>query len=372
MRIFIYVQPEAKETFWTKQTQKAIAAEILRKRHTAVYLEGATASAIDLDAAFAGEEKRILLYVGTSLQKTPLDLAFLAEHGVHIIRIHSGSDAFPADCSRVLLNYQDALEKAVHYLTGNGHDRIALFGVNPYSHTDMEMKKYFSKYLSRKGASPQRDIYYSRGSIADCYANFFPYRAAYNAVICVNDMAAVTLLHRLKKEGVRVPEDIYLISCGLSSVFAEHPSTAITTVSADRDEISAQAVFAYATLLKANSDVALTLRVAARLTVRASTNFDPIPWEDHFVVPVPPSVPIDYFADPATQNFYSIESLLHGYDEVDSGILSGLLAGESYSSIAEKLFTSRNMVSYRVKRMCRLTGCSKKEELITLLRPYLE
>lgn len=372
MRIFIYVQPDVKDTFWTKQTQKAIAAEILRKRHTSVYLHGATASEIDLDAAYAGEEKRILLYVGTSLKKTPVDLAFLAEHGVHIIRIHSGSDSFPADCSRVLLNYHDAIEKAICYLVGNGHDRIALFGVNPYSHTDIEMKNRFSAYLRSKGASAQRDIYYSRASIADCYASFFPYCAAYNAVICVNDMAAITLLHRLKADGVRVPEDLYIVSCGLSSVFANHPSTAITSVSADRDAISAQAVFAYATLLRASADITLNLRVAAKLTVRASTDFAPIPWRKRFTAHSFSPVPIDYFSDPAAKRFYSIESLLSSCDETDAGILDGLLVGESYSAIAERLFTSRNMVSYRVKRMCRLTESANREDLVALLRPYLE
>lgn len=372
MRIFIYVQPDVKDTFWTRQTQKAIAAEILRKRHTAVYLRGATASDIDLDAVYAGEEKRILLYVGTSLKKTPSDLAYLVNHDVHVIRIHSGSNAFPADCSRVLLNYHDAAEKAIGYLTENGRDRIALFGVNPYSHTDTEMKNRFLAHLRATGGSPQRDIYYSRASIADCYASFFPYRTAYNAVICVNDMAAVTLLHRLKADGVRIPEDLYIVSCGLSSVFADHPSNGITSVSADRDAICVQAVFAYTTLLRASADIALNLRVAAKLTVRASTDFAPVPWEGRCATHPVSSVPVDFFADPDAKRFYSIESLLSACDKTDAGILDGLLAGENYSTIAERLFTSRNMVSYRVKRMCRLTECADREELVTLLRPYLE
>lgn len=372
MRIRIYVQPDIQDTFWVKQSQKAVAAEILRKRYTAEYLKAPSCSDIDFDEVFSPGEKRILIYIGTSLQKTPADLKYLVENGVHTIRINCGGSNFPSNCSHVLLNYHDAIEKAISYLTANGRDRMALFGINPCSPTDKILEERFGEYLLSKGERSQRDIYYNYASIRDCYAHFANYRTAYNAVICANDMAAIALLHRLKKDGVRVPEDMYIISCGLTSMLAEQPSNAITTVSADRDEIGAQAVLAYSILSKTPTDLTLTLRVAAKLTVRASTAYAPIPETSYFTQNVYPTPAVDFFADPITQNFYSMESLLHGCDAIDSGILDGLLAGETYPAISERLFTSGNMIAYRVKRMCRLTGCADKNELITLLKPYIE
>lgn len=372
MRIRIYVQPDIQDTFWVKQSQKAVAAEILRKRYTAEYLKAPSFTDIDFDKVFAPDEKRILIYIGTSLQKTPADLKYLAENNVHTIRINCGNNSFPSSCSHVMLNYHDAIEKAISYLTANGHDRIALFGINPCSPTDKILEERFGEYLLTKGERSHRDIYYNYASISNCYAHFANHRAAYNACICANDMAAIALLHGLKKDGVRVPADMYIVSCGLTSMLADQPSNAITTVSADRDEIGAQAVMAYSILAKSSANITLMLRVGAKLTVRASTAYAPIPETSYFTQNVYPTPTVDFFADPITQNFYSMESLLHGCDETDSGILDGLLAGETYPAIAEKLFTSANMIAYRVKRMCRLTGCTDKNELITLLKPYIE
>ena len=37
-----------------------------------------------------------------------------------------------------------------------------------------------------------------------------------------------------------------------------------------------------------------------------------------------------------------------------------------------QLFTSENVISYRIKRMCKTTGCTKKAELVALLAPYFK
>lgn len=369
MHIKIYVQPEYKESFWSKQSLKAVAAEILRKRYIAQYLEAQSVTDIHFDEVFAKGEKRVLLYIGYSLKRTPGDLSYLAEHGIHTLLLNYGFSGFAGSCSRVLLNYRDAIEKCIGYLSANNHDRIALLGINPHSTTDMVKNECFTEYLRSKGAEPTHDIYYNSGSIDGCLAQFLGNRADYNAVICANDVTALTLIRRLKDQGVHVPEDMYVISCGFTTMLAEHASPTLTTVAADQSEIGEQAVQAYATLMKNTSDIALTVRVAAKLTARGTTNFDPILGT---VVPPTyvPSEPVyDFYADPAAKKFFSAESLLLCSDELDQGIIAGILSGETYASIAERLYTSENVISYRIKRMYKITGCEKKSELISLLSP---
>ena len=89
------------------------------------------------------------------------------------------------------------------------------------------------------------------------------------------------------------------------------------------------------------------------------------------VYPKPSSV-VNFYEDPDAQNFIHAESLLLSCDELDQGILDGILAGETYPSIAERLFTSENVISYRIKRMCKIAGCKKRSELIDLLSPFLK
>lgn len=373
MQIKIFIQSNTKEDFWNRQAKKSIAAEILRKRYTSEYFEALDAEELDFDKIFGKDEQRVMLYIGYAKSKTPDNLRYMIEHGVHPILINNGLASFSSSCSRVFINYREAAEKAIGYLTANGRGRIALYGINPSSPTDKIMEECFSDHMRIAGKEPQHDVYYNYASIADCYAEFAPHSAAYDAVICANDITAVTLIGSLKTAGIRVPEDLYVLSCGVSTLLAEQATVPITTISVDHDEIGKQAVLACSILQKNAGDMTLTLRAAPKLTVRASTGFAPPPetFSPVFVL-AEKTTAVNFYKDPVTQHFFNVENLLLGCDDLDHGILAGLCAGESYAQISERLYTSSNMISYRVKRMCRLAGCKNKQELVELLAPYLQ
>lgn len=371
MEIKIYIHPEFKDAFWTKLSLKALAAEITRKRYSANYLAAERVEDIDFEKLYAPDEKRMLLYVGHSVAGTPADLKYLTDRGVHVLLFNYESEVLGGNCSKVLLNYRDGMQKIIGYLAANKHDRIALFGINPNSSTDMLKDAYFLEYLREHGGNPTRDIYYNYGSISACFARFAENYKDYNAVICANDIVALALMQNLKEIGARVPEDMYVTACGGSSILSTVASTTVTTVSADQYELGRQAVLLYAHLFKNPCDVAVTAKVEAKLTPRASTNFDP----DTRAIPIPSltkQVPnVDFYDDPVIRNIFSVEALLLACDDLDRGILDGILSGETYPSIAERLYTSENVISYRIKRMCKIADCQKKSELIARLSPYL-
>lgn len=372
MNIKIYIHPEFKDTFWTQLSLKATAAEITRKRYTAQFLEAESVSDIDFDKVFENDEKRLLLYIGHSVSGTPEDLKVLTEHRVHVILLNYESSVLSGNCSKVLLNYRDGMQKTISYLTANKHDRIALFGINPNSSTDMLKDSYFAEYLRERGGDPTRDIYYNYGSITDCFARFYENRRNYNSVICANDVVALALIQELERVGIRVPEDIYITACGGSSILSSMASKTITSVFADQYELGRQAVLTYSYLYKNPCDIALSVKVEAKLTVRASTNFDPDPGHN-LVHSLKKQVPnVDFYDDPVIRKIFSVEALLLSCDELDRGIVDGILDGATYPSIAEKLYTSENVISYRIKRMCKITGTTKKSELVALLSPYLK
>ncbi len=369
MNVHIFIHPNERNMFWAKRTQKAIAAEILRRRFTADYIHAASVWEIDFDKVFAKDEKRVILYIGI---QTPNEIDYLTTHGVHTVLVNNDFADYSATHSRVLINYRSALNKAMSYLLANGRDRVALYAVNLASATDRIMETRFSEILRASGEEPSRDIYHNRTYISECYARFAPHRSAYNAVICANDISAVDLRRRLTADGIRVPEDMFILSCSPSSVLVEQNGTSITTISASREEIGTQAIYIYSLLVRNPTDITLSAHVEPVLIPRASTAFAPEPENPLLFGYYSPHVAAKFYEDPVTQSFFSVENLLLHQDDLDRAIIEGLLAGESYSAIAERTYTTANMITYRVKRMCRLTGCANRAALLALITPYLK
>ncbi|MBQ4556305.1 MAG: substrate-binding domain-containing protein [Clostridia bacterium] len=371
MRIKIFIHPESKESFWARLSQKAVSAEILRKRYTPEYLDAERISDIDFDKVFAPDEKKVLLYIGYSPKHTPQELHYLASIGIHTLLLNYEFAGFSGSSSRVLLNYRDAMEKCICYLRSNNKSNIALFGINPDSTPDTLKKEVFCEYLRAEGKSADEHIYYNNGSIENCLNNFFEKGNSYDAIICANDVTAITLLRCLQNAGLRVPEDVYIISCSCSTMIAERTSPTITAVAADQYDVGVQAVSAYTTLVKNPGDIALTVRIGAKLVIRQSTNM--MPDNGDFIFPRKAfnENAVDFYGDPIAKNFFSTENLLLNCDELDIGIINGIIAGDTYPKMAEQLYTSENVISYRIKRMYRLTGTSTKTELVKVISPYL-
>ena len=372
MRIRIYVHPESKESFWARFSLRAVAAEILRKRYTPEYIEDKNITDINFDKLFKPGEKRVIMYIGFSEKSTLNDLAYLTAHGVHTLMLNYGYEEFSGTCSKVLLNCRDAMEKSICYLLSCNRDKIALFGVNPSSSTDTIRLETFKEYLASIGRSIEDDVYYNHCMMSQCREEFSKHLKNYNAVICVNEIAAFVLLRHLHDSGINVPKDLYVISCGYSTMLAEHSLPTLTAVCADQSEAGRQAVLAYSSLVKNPGNVALTVQVEASLTVRGSTDFTPANGSIAFA-PNHTNKPSNaFYSDPTVRRFFNMEMLLLESDDLDRGILDGLIDGDTYPVMAERLFTSENVISYRIKRMCKIANAASKAELIELITPYLK
>lgn len=371
MDVKIYVNPEYKDALWSTLAIKAINAEIMRKRYTPVFIDAPEVSEIDFDNLYEPGEKRLMVYIGAQLAITPAVLARFNDYGVHVVFLNYESQSLVSGHSKILLNYKDGMRKTINYLLSCGRENIALYGINPNSSTDMIKDAFFADYLAFRGGNPSRDIYYNYASQRGCYTRFAENCRSYDAVICANDVVALALICHLHEEGVRVPEDLFVVSFG-STVLASMANPTITSVSVDHEELGRQAILAYAYLYKNPGDITLTAKVDAKLRIRASTAHMPDRGKDIFASFLPQTPNVNFYDDPITQRVFEAETLLLGCDELDFGILKGILRGETYPHIAEQLFTSENVISYRIKRMCKTTSCTKKAELVALLAPYFK
>ena len=267
MKVVVFVHPDT-DAFWTQVSLGGIAEEIARKRYSVVYADVEKVTDIDLDRIFADEPRRLLLYIGNSAHCLPADLQYLTANGVHVILVNHETDLLTGNCSKVLLDYRGGMYTSVQYLCAHGRKRIALFGINPCSSTDLVKKQFFTEYLLKNDGSPERDIYYNHANVQSCIAAFLQSHTLYNAVICANDIVALALIRALTKEGVRVPEDLSIV--GFDDIpLSRYTTPPLTTVRQNRTELGKSAFYALTSLM--NSVPISTLLLHAELIVRESS-----------------------------------------------------------------------------------------------------
>ena len=377
MNIHIYVDSPYKDSLWCKQTLKGISEEATKKRYTIKMLDTDDIYSADLDSFFENEQKRILIILATSVVQSERFNDYFNENGVHLLYINHQSVNSTHRFSNILIDYYDSMKKIVKYLEGCDKKSIALYGINPDSSTDLIKKNFFeerNRHIQPYGNG--ENIFYRvhddfECPTISCFAQFRRELECYDAVICVNDLVAKLLIDDLSKIGVRVPEDLYVVSFG-DYILAQIGKPTITAVAIDHEHLGRQAVYTYSYLYKASDDVYVTAKIAPRLTIGESTaqteykrpqSDNPDHMERDFVP--------DFFQHPEIQAIITFENMLTKCDKLDMQILIGIMNKMTYLQLSEKLFVSENVISYRVKRMCKLSDIPSKSKLIEAANRFL-
>ncbi len=377
MTIHIYVDPPYKESLWCKQTLKGISDEATKKRYSIKMLEAENIYKADLDAFFEDEEKRILIVLATSVNQSSKFNDFFNEHGVHLLYINHQSTNSSYRFSNILIDYYDSMRIITEYLEGCGRKLIALYGINPDSSTDLIKKNFFeerNKHIQQYGNG--ENIYYrviddKSSPSVDCFETFRSSLEFYDSVICVNDLVARLLIDDLQKIGIRVPEDLYVVSFG-DYILAQIGKPTITAVAVDHELLGRQSVYTYSYLRKASRDVYITAKVAPKLTIGESTAGSEFAKHKNTHSDISTGeLTSDFFHHPEIQSIITFENMLTKCDKLDMQILIGIMNCMTYIQLSEKLFVSENVISYRVKRLCRLAQITSKNKLAESANRFL-
>ena len=145
--------------------------------------------------------------------------------------------------AQIKIRYEQAMRRAVEYLYGLGHRRMAFVGHHQALDSLREREHAFSATMKR-----YRDVEHAAASSEDSPAGgrtaahellssgFRP-----TAVLCVNDFMAIGVLRELREEGLRVPEDVSV--AGFDNIqLAEYLNPSLTTVNIPRRRIG-EAIF---------------------------------------------------------------------------------------------------------------------------------
>ena len=77
-----------------------------------------------------------------------------------------------------------------------------------------------------------------------------------------------------------------------------------------------------------------------------------------------------FYSEPVIANVMHVENCLTQCDALNLKIIQGILNGESYDSIEDRLFLSRSALNYRLKKIFTYAQTQNRKELESLFRHY--
>jgi DNA-binding LacI/PurR family transcriptional regulator len=139
----------------------------------------------------------------------------------------------------IKVNYRGGMQKIAAYLYGLGHRRLAFIGhhsalgpLNDRRQTFVEVMEHYEPRVQYELGADTDSFQGGSQAVQAMFASGF----RPTAVVCVNDVMAVGVMHGLRKLGLNVPGDVSVTGFDNISL-AEMMSPALTTMNIPRDEI---------------------------------------------------------------------------------------------------------------------------------------
>jgi len=368
MLIPVLTEPDFQSYLWARQTLDGISQEAARRKYRLEMLDARTYESLNYDILF-GKERRMLIVIGTSVTWMPKALAFFNAKGIESIFISYDPAETSLPAGMVRMDYVGAIHHLLTYLTEDcGRRRIAMYGYNPDSSADNIKLRFFRRWNERGEQTAEESVFVNLADLEACYNSFRPHAERFDAVICANDIAAVSLLSRLGKDGIRVPEDLFVTAFGDSRI-AERTDPPLTIATLDFPEVGRQAVLLFSYLCRTPATSSLSSRVRSRLIVRSSTAGIPdttansIPREDADAF----ESSFNFYSDPEAERLLRAETLLNACDNTDLKLMDSLMKGASLDSLEQELFLTASALQYRKRRLMNIAGCPHTADFLAFM-----
>ncbi|MBQ2863219.1 MAG: hypothetical protein IJE84_03500, partial [Clostridia bacterium] len=305
------------------------------------------------------------ILIGTSLSWLHKTIEVLRAKDIKAVVLSAQkSQGFGSGVSFITMDYEDALDKLIHYFESIGRSRTALFSVNPDSATDQSKR---SAYLSAKPTHKEEDIYYFQATLDEVCRQLYDNIDRYDSVICTNHISEIVLSKFLSEQGYRIPEDMHIAVFGDSEVERGDRMIENTLIRIKPKEAGKLAVRSvrllsnYPELSRVSFSICCDI-ITKDGVIDLSSN-KPHPLQKEKIGNAPSS------ADVSSALIH--EKILCNCDRVDIEILKGIIKHESYAKIASRVHISENTIGYRIKRLMQFAGATSKEEMIEALDTYL-
>lgn len=367
MLIPVLTEPSFRNYLWAKQTMEGIVREAARRKYRVHKLDPETYRSVNYDALF-GQGRRMLIVIGTSVTWMPGALAFFTGLGIETVFVSFDPAETALPSGMVRMDYVGATDHLMNYLAQCGRGRVAMYACNPNSSADTIKTRFFLGRMRAEGRGDEAEdsIFPNRADLNACADAFLARADRFDAVICANDIAAVSLMSRLREAGKRVPDDLFVTAFG-DSVMAERVSPALTTATLDHRELGKQAVLLFSYLSRMPYTANVSARVQSRLIVRASTASIPDETQPSRFRAAPDASGIDFYSDPVAERLLRAETLLGSADAVDLRLMESLLAGQSIEGLEQELFLTSSALQYRKRQLMNTADCSSAQDFLAFL-----
>lgn len=358
MMFYAIGEPEYKTSNWYKDILDGLLNEKRQKRFSLTMLEDIRL----LDRQQVSQED-IIFVIGTNsewLEKALPVCEAVFDNRVIVLANHENRFS-KGKYSIVTADITYSVQLLYNYLKHYGKTRIAMYGINPKSSSDAYRKRSF---LLCGGA--ETDLFYNTISLSQCYDDFSERAGQYDAVICVNDYAAISLTKHL--EDCR---QLFITSCGAGSLLSHFFSPSITHTRINYASFGKAGLDLCRILQKNSSANSVNIYLASEFVPGQTTESLPFVKEAMQEAQAIQKNDDKYYADLEIDEMIRVETLLNSCDANDLAIVKGILAGKTYANLAEELFMSTNGVKYKLKNMFQLCNVRSKAEFADLLKKYI-
>ena len=230
--ILIFEDPNYAKSVWCQSLVRGLVSELKLKRAAFRFVSSAQ------ELSSQANEGDFVYIIGSGSGWITASLALAERAGAYPILLSNQTrDQLSINCSMVCSDTVGSMKYVIDQLRRLGKQRVAMYGVNPRSVGDASRK---SSFLLAAHA-PDSDIFLNDGSLENCFQSFFEQSRSYDAVICANDFAAISLVRKLSE---RAPEELArlsIIGCAetrLTKFYEQH----IVSIRVNFDEYGKAAV----------------------------------------------------------------------------------------------------------------------------------
>lgn len=356
--ILIFVEDAYSHSIWCQNLIDGLVSELKLKRIAFRFIT--SAEELNADCPF-------LYVIGSSNEWVRAVLEASTRRGIYpILLCNQAFHELDMTYSTVCSDTSGSMQHLVDTLIAAGRTRIALYGVNPYSVSDESRQKGFHAATHQQN---QQDVYINNGCLEQCFVRFREKLPDYDAVICANDFAAISLVRNLVHYYPSELDRLLIIGCAETQL-TEYYSKYVLSIRVNFLEYGRAAVMLLENL-KRNpylSHIVMAIRwdfsPLTSLHKLAASQKEP-------QLPAIPKSKDVFYKDQELYDMLRLERMLNECDSVDKEVISCLLNNEPYDIIAERCFVTISTIKYRVKKMISISKSANRTELIQLLREYL-
>ena len=340
------------DSLWCKNLRKSLIEHLRKKRIS--FCEVFDDFPLDSEAFFViASDYEWTKNAVVKLNRADIQPILLCNQSEHI-----PGCAYSCVCSDINTSMKNLLES----LKQNGKRNIAIYGVNTKSIADIS--RMDGLLLWKEDFADSMQIFTNSGSLKNCFNDFKASAERFDAVICVNDFAAISLVRNLSRHCPDILSKLDIISC-VKSELSEYYGDHITSLEMNFEKYGEAAVYILECMKKNPYISGITISLKCTIENQA-------PPKDRKARILNLDKKEDvFYSDKELKGMLIADKFLNVCDRTDRRIIEAMLNGKTYEEIASSDFLTEGGVKYRLKRLQQFCGAEDKDELLRSIKCYI-